>query len=205
MNSPVIDALTPVVLLIAAGYAAGRFAWIEATAVRSLSNLVFFLLAPALLFRTMSSVQITGLDFRPVALYFLAVALLFGGVLWRFGLSRNGAVLALAGTFSNTFMIGVPLVGLAYGQPGLVLLFTLIAVHSLVLLTSATLVLELAVARENAATADAPPNIVRTLLAALRTTILHPVPLPIERQVEAVMQCVSVMASRQEVSEVGYG
>ena len=33
----------------------------------------------------------------------------------------------------------------------------------------------------------------------------HPVPLPIERQVEAVMQCVSVMASRQEVNEVGYG
>jgi malonate transporter and related proteins len=188
VNSPVIDALSPVVLLIAAGFAAGYFRWIEASAVRSLSNLVFFLLAPALLFRSMSSVQITTLDFRPIALYFLAVALLFGAVLWRFGLTRSGAVLALAGTFSNTFMIGVPLIGLAYGQPGLVLLFTLIAVHSLVLLTCATLVLELAVARENAATGPTQAqahtqtprhNIVRTLLSALRSTILHPVPLPI--------------------------
>jgi malonate transporter and related proteins len=186
VNSPVIDALSPVVLLIAAGFAAGYFRWIEASAVRSLSNLVFFLLAPALLFRSMSSVQITTLDFRPIALYFLAVALLFGAVLWRFGLTRSGAVLALAGTFSNTFMIGVPLIGLAYGQPGLVLLFTLIAVHSLLLLTCATLVLEIAVARENAATAPTqththtpPHNIMRTLLSALRSTILHPVPLPI--------------------------
>ena len=41
--------------------------------------------------------------------------------------------------------------GLAYGQAGLVTLFTLISVHSLVLLTLATVVLELVSAREERA------------------------------------------------------
>ena len=47
-------------------------------------------------------------------------------------------------------MIGVPLIGLAFGEAGLVTLFTLISVHALVLLTGATVVFELAAARESA-------------------------------------------------------
>jgi malonate transporter len=61
-----------------------------------------------------------------------------------------------------------------------VTLFTLYTVHTTVLLTTATLVLELAVMREAAAAPDAPPrNVVTTVLTALRNALLHPVPLPI--------------------------
>jgi malonate transporter len=106
------------------------------------------LLTPALLFRTMSRVRIEQLDFKPVLAYFLAVIILFGGTLLLQGFNRRAAVLALANTFSNTVMIGIALIGLMYGPEGLVTLFTLVSVHSLVLLTSATVVLELAVAHE---------------------------------------------------------
>ena len=75
-------------------------------------------------------------------------------------------------------MIGTPLVALAWGEPGLVTLFTLYTVHTVVLLTSATLVLELAVMREAAATGE-PRRPVATVLTALRNSLLHPVPLPI--------------------------
>ena len=53
----------------------------------------------------------------------------------------NG-VLALGVTYSNAVMIGIPLVQLAWGDAGLVTLLTLIPIHSLVLLTAATVGLE---------------------------------------------------------------
>jgi malonate transporter and related proteins len=180
MNHPVLSALLPVVMLIAVGYFAGCRKWIGVAGVKDLSNLVFLVLTPALLFRTMSKVQVQQLDFRPVAAYFIAVGLIFAGTLVVCGFNRRAAVLALANTFGNTVMIGIPLVSLAWGQAGLVTLFTLYTVHTALLLTSATLVLELAVAREDAAAGrGAPRHIALTALAAVRNALLHPVPLPI--------------------------
>ncbi len=180
MNHPVVSALFPVVVLIAIGYLAGRRAWIGAAAVKDLSNLVFMVLAPALLFRTMASSHASMLDLKPLLAYFgVAIAVYAGVLLWR-GFSRRSAVLALASTFSNTVMIGVPLVGLAYGQQGLVTLFTLISMHALVLLTVATLVLEFAVVHEQKLAGRAVDrHVAATVLLALRNGIIHPVPLPI--------------------------
>jgi malonate transporter and related proteins len=169
-----------VVVLVAIGFLAGRRRWVGASAVKELSNLVFIVLAPALLFRTMSKVRIQQLDFLPVAAYFAAVIAIFVGTLLVCGFNRRAAVLALAASFGNTVMIGTPLVALAWGEAGLVTLFTLYTVHTTVLLTTATLVLELAVMREAVATGDAPPrHIASTVFTALRNALLHPVPLPI--------------------------
>ncbi len=180
MNSPVVSSLLPVVLLIAIGFIAGRAGWIRSEAAKDLSNLVFMVLTPALLFRTMSTVHVEQLDFRPVAMYFVAAVLLFAAMLAWQGLSRRSAVLALAATYSNLVMIGVPLVSLAYGEAGLVMLFTLISVHALVLLTLATVMLELAVAREAAAAGEhGAQHMLLTVLVAVRNGIFHPVPLPI--------------------------
>ena len=167
-------------MLIAIGFLAGRRRWIGAAGVKDLSNLVFVVLTPPLLFRTMSTVHVEQLDFRPLAAYFVAVAVIFGGTLAVKGFNRRAAVLALANTFSNTVMIGIPLVGLAYGEAGLVILFTLVSVHALVLLTTATIVLELAVLREEAAAGrHSDRHMAHTVLLAMRNAIIHPVPLPI--------------------------
>ena len=180
MNNPVFSALVPVVLLIAVGFIAGRAGWIRAEAIKDLSNLVFMVLTPALLFRTMSTVHVEQINFKPVAMYFLAALLLFAGMLAWQGWSRRSAVLALAVTFGNTVMIGIPLIGLAYGQAGLVTLFTLISVHALVLLTLATVVLELVAAREERAPGQGEQrHMALTVLAAVKSGIIHPVPLPI--------------------------
>ncbi|MGE0498040.1 MAG: AEC family transporter [Ramlibacter sp.] len=180
MNHPVVSALFPVVLLIAIGVLAGRLRWVSATAVKDLSNLVFMVLAPALLFRTMATAHGGQLEIRPLAVYFgVALAVYFAMLAWL-GFTRRSAVLALASMFSNTVMIGVPLVGLAYGERGLFTLFTLVSVHALVLLTVATLVLEFAVAREQGAQGQASPrHIGVTVLLAVRNAVIHPVPLPI--------------------------
>jgi predicted permease len=181
MTHPVLSALLPVALLIAIGLIAGKVGWIRAEATKDLSNLVFMVLSPALLFRTMSVVHLEQLDFRPVAMYFVAAALVFVAMLAWQGLNRRAILMALTATFSNTVAIGTPLVGLAYGQAGLVILFALISVHALVLLTLATVVLELATVREAAASGatGAERHPLRTVLDAVRSGIVHPVPLPI--------------------------
>jgi predicted permease len=179
LDHPVLSSLLPVVFLIFIGFVAGKARLVRGESVRDLSNLVFLVLTQALLFRTMSSVHIEQLDFKPVVQYFLVAGSLFAAMLWVYGGNSRASVLALASIFSNTLMIGVPLVGLAYGQEGLVLLFTLISLHALVLLSAATLVLELQVAHEQAALSGEQRPIWRTVASAIRNAIIHPVPLPI--------------------------
>jgi malonate transporter len=139
-------------------------------------------LTPALLFRTMSTVHVERLDFKPVLAYFTAVIGLFLVMLVCRRATQRATVLALAATFSNTVAIGIPLISLAYGEAGLVTLFTIISLHALILLTLATIALELAALRQPAATALGPEKTGswhRPVLDALRNGILHPVPLPI--------------------------
>ena len=180
MNSPVFNALAPVIVFIGLGFGVARVGWIRALAVKDLSNLVFMVLTPALLFRTMSTVQVQSLDFAPVGVYFLVAGLIFAATLLLQGFTTLAAARALAYTFGNTIMIGIPLVGLAFGEAGLVTLFTLVAVHALILLTAATVVFELASARSHAQQTGAAPHALwRRVAQALRNGILHPVPLPI--------------------------
>lgn len=179
-DHPVVSALLPVVVLIGIGFLAGRLKLIRGEAVRDLSNLVFLVLVQALLFRSMATAQLDRLDLRSVALYYVVAGLMFLALLFVQGLNSRSAVLALAAIFSNTLMIGVPLVQLAYGEDGLVHLFTLISMHALVLLTLATVVIELLVAREQEAAGDGPRrHIGATVAQAVKNAIFHPVPLPI--------------------------
>jgi malonate transporter len=179
LDHPVVSSLLPVVLLIFIGFIAGRAKLVRPEAVRDLSNLVFLVLTQAMLFRTMSSVHLERLELRPVFQYFAVGAALFFAMLLAYGRDSRASVLALAGIFSNTLMIGVPLIGLAYGQEGLVLLFTLISLHALVLLTLATLVLELQMAHEQAAETGEQRHLLLTVWQAVRSAIVHPVPMPI--------------------------
>ena len=180
LDHPVVSSLLPVVLLIVVGLVTGKLQLIRQEAVRDLSNLVFLVLTQALLFRTMSTVHVEQLDFQPVSLYFAVAVGLYTAMLLVQGPSSRAAVLALSGTFSNTVMIGIPLIGLAYGKEALVLLFTLISLHALVLLTMATVVLELLSAREQAqAGGGAPRHRLATIAMAVRNAVVHPVPMPI--------------------------
>lgn len=176
---PVVASLTPVFLLIALGYLAGRLNWIRDVAVKDLSNLVFLLLIPALLFRTMSAVHVETLDLRPLAAYFpAALGLLGASIAWR-GFNRASVVMAVGGVFSNMVMIGITLVELAYGKEALVTLLTLVSVHALILLTVSSVVLELVVAREARAGGERAPHVLETAWSAFKGALIHPIPLPI--------------------------
>jgi malonate transporter and related proteins len=152
MNHPVLNALLPVVLLIAIGFVSGRTKIIRASGVKDLSNLVFMVVLPALLFRTMAQVHPEAVNGASLLTYFGALWLLFGATMAVVGFTRRGAVLALATTFSNSVMMGIALIGIAYGTAG----------------------------QAGAATAPLQrPPVWRTVGQAARNAIIHPVPLPI--------------------------
>lgn len=180
MNSPALAALLPVILLIALGWTVARVNWVSKASLKDFTNLLFLVLLPALLFRTMARVKLAELDFAPIGIYFLSVGIVFGVTMLRFGFNTLSAARGLAHIFSNTVLIGVPLIGLAFGEQGLVALFTLVSVHSLVILTTVTLIFELAIARDQrAAGIGTDRSLLHTVLVAVRKSILHPVPLPI--------------------------
>jgi malonate transporter len=180
VNSPAVVALLPVIFLIGLGWTVARVNWVSKASLKDLSNLLFLVLLPALLFRTMARVRLEELDFAPIGIYFLSVGLLFSATMLRFGFNTVSAARGLAHIFSNTVLIGVPLVGLAFGDAGLITLFTLVSLHSLVILTTVTMIFELAIARDQrAAGVGNQRSLLITVLVAIRKSILHPVPLPI--------------------------
>ena len=71
MNGSAIAALLPVIALIGTGFGLARVGLVRQAAVKDMSNLVFLLLLPSLLFRTMATAHLERLDLRSVALYYV--------------------------------------------------------------------------------------------------------------------------------------
>jgi malonate transporter and related proteins len=170
-----LDVFAPVVALIGLGYGVYRVGLIPGAMVKPLSDLAFVVFAPALLFRAIATTPFENLNLdAPLAYFSVALSIFFLMILvsLKGGISpQQAAVNGLASTFSNNAMMGIPVVSLAYGNAGLSVLLTIIAFHALLILTSATLILEL-----GRSTAQ---QRLGALLQAIKNSVIHPVVLPI--------------------------
>ncbi|MBC7434382.1 MAG: AEC family transporter [Rubritepida sp.] len=142
----VLAAVAPVFVVVGLGW---LFAWrglIDAAGFKGLNTYVFVVAIPALLFSSGTAGHVGG---GPAGVAFFAAAflvyfaVLLGGRALGWGLQRSGPM-ALDATFGNTVMMGIPLIFAGFGQAGLSILLVIIALHSLLLLTMATVVAELA-------------------------------------------------------------
>jgi malonate transporter and related proteins len=176
MPHPVLAALLPVVLLIAIGFIAGRAGLMRAESVTDLSTLVFTIFLPPMLFRTMVNVHPENLQGKPLLAYVIGMALMYAVMFFAAGRNRRAAVLGLAASYSNTVMIGIALIQFAYGEQGVAVLLALVAVHSIIMLSLATVVLELVTLREKAGGAGHPLQIMAT---SIWNTLKQPMIFPI--------------------------
>ncbi|MBN9444021.1 MAG: AEC family transporter [Bosea sp.] len=138
----------PVFGLIGLGYLARLSRLLRETTGEGLSDFVFVLAVPCLLFRTLAKADIPAT--QPWG-YWIAY---FGGlaVVWMLamlvasrGFGRKGPELVVSGfaaAQSNTVFVGVPMILKAYGDAGAVPLGLLLAVHLPVTMTVATLLAE---------------------------------------------------------------
>ena len=143
-----VEIVVPVFALIVVGYLAGRVGLLTARAGEGLSEFVFTLAVPCLIFRTLVRAELPPVQpwgywisyFAGVAVvWFLATAL----AKRYFAVSGTAGVVAgFAAGQSNTVLVGVPMILNAYGDAGAVPLFLLIAVHLPVTMTLATVLAE---------------------------------------------------------------
>src|SRR5215212_6890777 len=140
--------ILPVFGLIGIGFAARQVGLVTDRAGEGLSEFVFALAVPCLIFRTLVRAEMP--DVQPWGYwisYFTGVAAAWGLAMFAgramFGLSGTSAVVAgFAAGQANTVLFGVPMILKAYGDEGAVPLFLLIAVHLPVTMTLATLMAE---------------------------------------------------------------
>lgn len=138
----------PVFGLIGIGYVARQTGFVSERMGEGLSEFVFTLSVPCLIFRTLVRAEIP--DVQPWGYwisYFIGVAVVWVAAMaigWSFfGLKGvSGVVAGFSAGQANTVFVGVPMILKAYGDEGAVPLFLLIAVHLPVTMTLATVLAE---------------------------------------------------------------
>lgn len=137
----VFSIVLPIFGLIALGVIGGRSRLFPESAVNGLNNFVLYVAVPALLFRTIMRAQpLENLNLDVAYAYYLGTltvlgaAMLFGRGVFRL---RDGeqASFAMGAMFSNTSLLGIPMIFAAFGEAGLVALMVIITFHSLVFST----------------------------------------------------------------------
>lgn len=134
--SSVLTTVLPVFGLILVGFIAARFSIVSQPAGRGLGEFIFTIAMPALLFRTMVTAESTSSSPGSI----LAAFFIAGAIVWIVAtlaaihlIKRSGleaTALAMATTFGNTVMLGLPLGIAHYGDAATPALALIIAVHA---------------------------------------------------------------------------
>ncbi len=144
----VLTIVLPIFGLIALGFAARLAGVVSDRTGEGLSEFVFTIAVPALVFRTLTAAELPeaqpwgywGAYFSAVAIVWLLGSLM---AVRLFGVTRQeGVVCGFCSAQANTVFVGVPLILEAYGQPGAVPLFLLIAIHLPIMVAIASLLTE---------------------------------------------------------------
>jgi len=186
MSLAIFFKLIAIFAVVALGWIAGRARWLgRGDVARVLANAAFFLFIPALLFRTTARIDLSAMPWVTLAAFFapalaFMLAVYFG--MRRFAGSTGAAspsVRAISATFGNTVQLGIPMATALFGEVGLSVHLAIVSLHALTLLTLATALVELDLARAHARDAGVDHSLATTLLATVRNTVIHPVVLPV--------------------------
>ncbi|APO72997.1 membrane transport protein [Rhizobium etli 8C-3] len=147
MIAIIFDVL-PIFIMILIGWLIVKTGLMKADVGDALSDFVFKIAVPLLLFRTIAEADFHGASpFRLWIAYFSGVA-----VTWTAGHvaatrffgrdDRIGVLAGVSSAFANTIFVGLPLVQRTVGNEGLVPLSILIAVHLPVMMVIGTIMME---------------------------------------------------------------
>jgi predicted permease len=145
----ILNVILPIFALLALGYGAVRLRLFPKEGVRGLIVFVNNFAAPCLLFRAMLTTDFsTTFNWGVIVPYYVGgVAVFVIGIVLSAKLFRDKPGEAVASGFSamftNTVLVGIPVVQRAYGDEALATAFSIIAFHAPVLITAGMLTMEL--------------------------------------------------------------
>ena len=135
-----LTVLVPIFALLALGFAAARSGLLSAEANAGLLKLVACFAIPALLFRSLTA-GVQASNGGEIALIYLLGCAALLVIAFVYGRAVLGLSLAECVIYSNSSLIGVPIAQALLGDQGVALLSQIIAIHTLVLIPMATLLL----------------------------------------------------------------
>jgi predicted permease len=144
----IINVVAPIFALIALGYLAVRLKFYPQRGVDGLVSFVNNFATPCLLFGEMLTSDFRSVFNLAIIVPFYVGALfsLVAGTFIARKLFRNGIEDAVssgfAATFTNTLLVGFPVIRRAYGDAALPTIFSIIALHGSILLTAGMLTME---------------------------------------------------------------
>lgn len=168
----IINVILPIFALMALGYGAVRFRLYPAEGIKSLIAFVNNFATPCLLFRSLMTSDFRS-AFNPAIIgpFYLGALVCFAiGIVIAmkiFGNRPGEAVsVGFSGTFTNTVLIGLPIMQRAYGDDALPVTLSIIGLHGAILLTVGMITMEL-MRRDGA-------SLGKTMLTALRRVGSNP-------------------------------
>ena len=144
----VVALTSPLFLLAGLGYALVRWAQWPKSVADALTQFVFAVAVPALLFRLMSDFsRLPPVDARLLLAYFggCLVVFVLGRVIARQVFRMDGAaqsVFAVGGIFANTLLLGIPVAKVTLGDAAIPVVSLVLVFNSLVLWTLVTVSVE---------------------------------------------------------------
>lgn len=148
--SSITETIAFVFGLVGLGYVAGWAGLLRPQAGEALTSFAVVIAVPALLFRTMTTIDFHGA--APWALwlcYFSAVpvAWIAGHLVVTRGFGRDaqaGVVGGIASSFSNLLLLGLPFIMGVFGRPGIDVLLLLLSIHLPTMMAASIVTFELA-------------------------------------------------------------
>ena len=131
------------------GYVTASVGWFDQVAIRGLTRFVFDFAVPMLLLRTISTATLPDvIPWDYLASYYLGtfIILLSGlgitRILWQRTFSQQ-VINAFSSSFSNTVLLGIPIILLTFGDRAVLPLFIIIGTHGIIMVPLFTIMLEM--------------------------------------------------------------
>jgi len=175
---PFAETILVVFTLIAIGYGAAAFRVLKPETGDGLSDFVFTIAVPLLLFRTIATASFDhGAPWALWVTYFTAVLVTWTSahLVIRSGFgrdARSGVVAGVTAGFSNLVLLGIPFMSGLYGEAGLAVLSQIVSIHLPIMMAASIILFEWALKRDGATTGS--KSVVALVSGFVRQLIANP-------------------------------
>lgn len=169
----VLQVIFPVFVLALIGYLAARLKLFSPQHIDGISRFVFNIALPALLFRSLASLELPAdVNWEFLISYYAVVLLIYAIGIWTsrwwfLHTPQEQGVFGLGASYSNLILVGLPIISAGLGDEALLPLFVLVSVHSAMLFLIVTILVE------GANGADG--SVRRVVLQTIRALALNPI------------------------------
>lgn len=137
----IISIISPLIIVGLIGFISAKKNWFSKAQIDALSKFTFNLAIPAFLFQQLASADLSSVDLSIYGAFYLPVLLVYGlGWLFNFYFHQKlkasapaSAVYALATSYSNNVIVGMPVALMVLGEQVIPTIFIVVSFHSALL------------------------------------------------------------------------